>query len=230
MSVIINKTKLIPSKVGLVQSKLAQGMKFNNYFYEFTKNSNEYPLELAIKQIKQIENFDIVILINDKNTGYYFVFNKTPLRKTIFVENHSFLQQLIKMKELFENIIILNDTKLSDEELYKNNPEIFENVTFLGLEKLPSDLIDIRKRNALIKKYIAISFIFVISIISLAIFETTLNGSLNVAKSELNKKNIMFNALNKKEVEVKSVVELPSKEKQVQELNDIFKKIDEGKL
>ena len=44
-------------------------MKFNNYFYEFTKNSNEYPLELAMKQIKQIENFDIVILINDKNTG-----------------------------------------------------------------------------------------------------------------------------------------------------------------
>ena len=132
------------------------------------------------------------------------------------------------MKELFENIIILNDTKLSDEELYKNNPEIFENVTFLGLEKLPSDLIDIRKRNALIKKYIAISFIFVISIISLAIFETTLNGSLNVAKSELNQKNIMFNALNKKEVEVKNDIQLPSKEQQVQELNNIFKKIDEG--
>lgn len=229
MSVIINKTTLIPSKVSLVQSKLTKSMKFNNYFYEFTKNSNEYPLELAMKQIKQIENFDIVILINDKNTGYYFVFNKTPLRKTIFVENHSFLSQLIKMKELFENIIILNDTKLSDEELYKNNPEIFENVTFLGLEKLPSDLIDIRKRNALIKRYIAFSFIFIIAIISLTIFEASLNKNLEVAKSELNKKNIIFNALNKKEVEVKSV-ELPSKEKQVQELNNIFKKIDEGKL
>ena len=39
MSVIINKTKLIPSKVGLVQSKLAQYVKFNNYFYEFNKHS-----------------------------------------------------------------------------------------------------------------------------------------------------------------------------------------------
>ena len=230
MSVIINRTILVPSKVSIVLPKLNKSIKYNNYFYEFTKNSNEYPLEFAIKQIKQLDTFDIVIVSNEKNDGYYFIFNKTPLRKTMFVENNSFLTQLIKMKELFENIIILNDTKLTDEELYKNNPEIFENVTFLGLEKLPADLIDIRKRNALIKKYIAISFIFVISIISLAIFETTLNGSLNVAKSELNKKNIVFNALNKKEVEVKSNNELPSKEQQVQELNDIFKKIDEGKL
>ena len=62
------------------------------------------------------------------------------------------------------------------------------------------------------------------------LFETTLNGSLNVAKNELNQKNIMFNALNKKEVEVKNDIQLPSKEQQVQELNNIFKKIDEGKF
>lgn len=229
MSVIINKTTLIPSKVSLVQSKLTKSMKFNNYFYEFTKNSNEYPLEFAIKQIKQLDTFDIVIVSNEKNDGYYFIFNKTPLRKTMFVENNSFLTQLIKMKEIFNNVIILNDTRLSEEGIYKNNPEIFENVTFQGLEKLP-DLIDTRKRVILIKKYLILFCFFGFIIASLNIYTNIKNSELLEVKNELKKKEMLLNALNKKEIKVETEAMLPNKNQQLLELNEIFKKIDEGKL
>ena len=229
MSVIINKTTLVPSKVSIVLPKLNKSIKYNNYFYEFTKNSNEYPLEFAIKQIKQLDTFDIVIVSNEKNDGYYFIFNKTPLRKTMFVENNSFLTQLIKMKEIFNNVIILNDTRLSEEGIYKNNPEIFENVTFQGLEKLP-DLIDTRKRVVIIRRYLILFCFFGFIMAGLNIYNNIKNSELLEVKNELNKKELLLNALNKKEVKVQTEKMLPNKNQQLLELNEIFKKIDEGKL
>lgn len=226
MSILINKIILTSSKVGIVSPRNQKSIKFKNYYYEFPNNSSEYSLELAFSQIEQLNNFDVVVAPNNNGTMYYFFFNSNQLRKTLLVDNSYFLVQLTKFKELFSSIVILNDTRLVGEGIYQDNPEIFENVSFLAIEKLP-DLIDSRKRALLIKKYISLIVLSIFIIIGLNFYENSLNVNIESLEMESKKKDLLLvSIMGKRESLIK--VELPSKEQQVIELNNVFKQIEEG--
>lgn len=227
MQTIINNQLLVSLNVSLNSSRFSNTILYNNYHYEFPKvNDNSYPLELAITQLPALNKYDLIILENIEKDGFIVVFKKTPTRKSILIEKAYFISQLVKFKELFENIAIINSTDVYDD---KANEEIFKDkVDFVAIEKLPI-LIDPNKKKILIKKYSIFILLVIILNIFLNFHTNSLNQELSISQEQLKNETLLFEELTKK-IKNKQMPMIPSKNVQKEEMKNTFILIDRGAI
>lgn len=230
MSVTLNKTKLVPLNVGLKESRLKKTLKYNNYFYELSRVKSEYPMELAFAQISQLSGYDVAIIkSNDlSKKGYYVVFLKTPTRATMIVNEENLLIQINRLKEMFDNIAIINENNIETNSEYTSNSNKYKNVHFLTIRKLP-DLIDDRKKIKIIRNYIVLFFIVFALFISFLSFESKYNDNLIASQKKL--KTIKLEQVNTtKELNSFNKVLAPGKEERIEILENILKLIKDGEI
>lgn len=226
MFTLISNKKLVPCKVSITPLKYVRNVNLNGLYYEFTKTNDSYPLELAIAQIKELENYDLIFLSDSENNGYFAIFNKEPMRNTIFIEKAYFYIQLTKYKEIFSSIAIVNNTDLSAEKDYQNNIDSFKDIDFIAIEKLPI-LIDPNKRQVLVRKYLSSTIVIVFSFFIVSVYENNKKNELLLLQTQLSNEINITNELNKK-LKEKTLPLIPSDEIQFKQLLEHIKKIENG--
>ena len=227
MLTLINDKKLISRRVSSSPIRVAKNVQHNGIYYEFNKVGDTYPLELAMAQINTLSNYEMIFIEKSDKNGFLGVFIKTPTRKTIYIDKIHFFSQIIKYKEIFKAIAIVNNTELFENQDYQRDIDFFSNVDFVSVEKLP-DLIDPSRKQALIRRYL-ISFIFItFYYLSSSLYINNLEDKVSFFKNELKRETNLFAELNQKFK--KQNLEAPSQEIQNKQVEQILSKIDSGEL
>ncbi len=228
MFALISNKKLIPSKVSSTALRYTKNVHLNGLYYEFSKTNDSYPLELAIAQIKEFDKYELIFFSDSENVGFFAIFNKTPTRKTIFIEKAHFLIQVIKYKELFSSIAIVNNTDLFQEERYQKNIESFKDIDFIAIEKLPT-LIDPNKKQVLVRKYLSSVIVVVFSLFIVSVYENNKKNELLLLQSQLSNEVNLFLELNKK-LKEQLYPQMPPRDIQNKQLNQHISEIENGTL
>lgn len=227
MLTLINDKKLISRRVSSSPIRVVKNVQHNGFYYEFNKVGDTYPLELAMAQINTLSNYEMIFIEKSDKNGFLGVFIKTPTRKTIYIDKIHFFSQIIKYKEIFKAIAIVNNTELFENQDYQRDIDFFSNVDFVSIEKLP-DLIDPSRKQALIRRYL-ISFIFItFYYLSSSLYINNLEDEVSFFKNELKRETNLFAELNQKFK--KQNPEAPGREIQNKQVEQILSKIDSGEL
>lgn len=224
MHLIIGNKRLDSSKVSKTPIRFSKYVNLNGVYYEFTRSSDSYPLELAFMQIPALKNYDLVFIEDSESKYFIGVFMKDPSRKTIFIEKAYFHNQLIRYKGVLKSIAIVNNTDIIENI----DTNILDNVDFVAIEKLP-ELIDPNKKRAIIRKYVY-SFFFMIILLSFSrVLINNTYSELELTKQQLvTEKNLFEDIVKKSQNQI--IPPIPNEEVKNQQLKQFFIQIDNGEI
>ncbi len=196
----------------------------NGAYYEFTKiNELSYPLELAFVQISSVQKYDLALIENSSKDSFFCVFLKEPSRKTILISKSKIKQQLIRYKEIYKSIAIINNIDILDDDITSIN-----NIDFIAIEKLP-ELIDPNKKKLIIRMYLY-AFFFMSMIGFFINFQ--INNKISehdTFKQQLSTEINLFNELTERS-RTQMMPLVPNNETKDQQLKQFFSQIDNGEM
>lgn len=224
MYAIIGNKKLFPSNVSITPTRFLKTINLNGAYYEFTKiNEFSYPLELAFVQISSLQKYDLILIENSNKDSFYCVFLKEPMRKSILIDKQKIKQQLIRYKEIYKSIAIINNTDILNE-----NIDDINNIDFIAIEKLP-ELIDPNKKKVTIRMYFYAFFIMTMIWFFVNFQINNKVSELETFNQQLTTEINLFNDLTEKS-KTQMMPLIPNNEVKAQQLKHLFSQIDNGEI
>ncbi len=224
MYAIIGNKKLFPSNVSITPTRFLKTINLNDAYYEFTKiNEFSYPLELALVQISSLNKYDLILIENSDKDSFFCIFHKEPMRKSILIDKLKIKQQLIRYKEIYKSIAIINNIDILNE-----NINDIENIDFIAIEKLP-ELIDPNKKRVTIRMYFYAFFIMTMIWLFIKFQINNKLTELETYKQQLTTEITLFNDLTEKSKNQMMPL-IPNDELKAQQLKHLFSQIDNGEI